>query len=363
MRVVALSAEPYELPLLEPFTIARASVTSTRAVLVRVEARAGSRAATGYGEAALPLRALDTPAELAAAIARAADGLRASSLPDPAAVEALDASFDGPPAARSGLCSALLDALARLDGVPLHVLLGSGTRAPAALETDVTLPIAEPAHLAELATGYRARGFRCFKVKVGADLEADRRTVALVAAATPDATLRFDANEGFGAEESLALLRHARALGVHVDCFEQPCARDDLAGLRRVREEGGGVPVVADESVRSLADLERVVAAGAVDGVNLKLIKTGGPDRTLALGRAARGHGLRLMVGAMIESRLGLTAMAHVAAALDGVTWVDLDTAFLLARDRCRGGMRDAGPLLTLPDEPGLAVEVEPAGA
>jgi L-alanine-DL-glutamate epimerase-like enolase superfamily enzyme len=64
------------------------------------------------------------------------------------------------------------------------------------------------------------------------------------------------------------------------------------------------------------------------------------------------------MVGAMIESRLGLTAMAHVVAVLGGADWVDLDTAFLLAHDPCMGGMRAEGPLLSLPSTPGLGIEL-----
>ncbi|MCC7538449.1 MAG: dipeptide epimerase [Deltaproteobacteria bacterium] len=362
MRIDSISAEPFSLPLLEPFAIARVSVDTTRAVLVRARVVDGSNAVEGVGECALPLRAAEEPDDLARVIASAAASLEGSVVDDVVALTRLvDGARVEPPVARCGLHAALLDGLARLSGAPVHVLLGSETRAPRPLVTDITLPIAEPSHLADLARAHWARGFRIFKVKVGRDLASDRRTVRLVAGATPSATLRFDANEGFGADESLALLAHARELGVHVDCFEQPCARDDLDGIRRVREEGGGVPVVADESVRDLADLDRLVAARAVDGVNLKLVKTGGIDRCLALGRAAQERGLRLMVGAMVESRLGLTAMAHVAAALGGADWVDLDTAFLLARDRCRGGFHAEGATLSLPDAPGFAITVEAA--
>jgi L-alanine-DL-glutamate epimerase-like enolase superfamily enzyme len=222
--------------------------------------------------------------------------------------------------------------------------------------TDITLPIADPEHLATLASGYWARGFRCFKLKVGADLARDQRMLGALAGATPAASLRFDANEGFVAGQALELLASAREAGLTVECFEQPCRRDDLAGLRRVRE--AGVPVVADESVRDERDLERLCAEAAVDGINLKLVKMGGIDRCIALGRAAQARGLRLMVGAMIESRLGLTAMAHVVAVLGGAEWIDLDTAFLLAVDPCTGGMRADGPTLSLPAEPGLALEI-----
>ena len=104
------------------------------------------------------------------------------------------------------------------------------------------------------------------------------------------------------------------------------------------------VPVVADESFRGAADLDRIVGARAAHGVNLKLVKLGGPLASLELGRRARAAGLRLMAGAMVETRVGMLAMAHVVAALGGVDWIDLDTAFLLAGDPFEGGWSVSGP-------------------
>jgi L-Ala-D/L-Glu epimerase len=118
------------------------------------------------------------------------------------------------------------------------------------------------------------------------------------------------------------------------------------------------VPVVADESFRGPADLERLITTRAAGAVNLKLTKLGGPLAALALGRRARAAGLGLMAGAMVETRVGLLAMAHVVAALGGVDWVDLDTAFLLTEDPFLGGWHADGPHLRLTDEPGLGVEI-----
>ncbi len=92
--------------------------------------------------------------------------------------------------------------------------------------------------------------------------------------------------------------------------------------------------------------------------MNLKLAKLGGPLAALALGRRARAAGLRLMAGAMVETRVGLMAMAHVVTALGGVEWVDLDTAFLLAGDPFSGGWNVEGAHLRLTGEPGLGLAV-----
>jgi L-alanine-DL-glutamate epimerase-like enolase superfamily enzyme len=221
--------------------------------------------------------------------------------------------------------------------------------------TDITLPISDPERMVQAARRHHAAGFDCFKVKVGRDWRADRASLRAVGAAIPGARIRLDANAGFIAADALALLDAVLADGLLVECYEQPCAADDLAGMAEVTARSP-VPVVADESFRGAADLDRIVNARAAHGVNLKLVKLGGALASLELGRRARAAGLRLMAGAMVETRVGLLAMAHVVAALGGADWIDLDTAFLLASDPFVGGWSVSGPNIELTGEPGLGV-------
>jgi L-alanine-DL-glutamate epimerase-like enolase superfamily enzyme len=210
------------------------------------------------------------------------------------------------------------------------------------------------------ARAYRDAGFACFKVKVGHDHRADHAALRAIAAAVPDARFRLDANEGYTARDALELLDRLVADGLALECFEQPCARDDLAGMAEVSAHSP-VPVIADESFRGPADPDRLSDARAAHGVNLKLAKLGGPGAAVALGREARRRGLSLMAGAMVETRVGIATMAHVVAALGGVDWVDLDTAFLLARDPFVGGYRAEGSRLVL--EPGAGSGVSMKGS
>jgi L-alanine-DL-glutamate epimerase-like enolase superfamily enzyme len=145
-------------------------------------------------------------------------------------------------------------------------------------------------------------------------------------------------------------------LGIAVECWEQPCAADDLEGMALVAAELDA-PVIADESVKTESDLRAVVDRRAADGVNLKLAKLGGVERALAVGLAAQQAGLKLMVGGMVETRLGMTAAAHVACALGGAEFVDLDTAWLLTDDPYEGGYVADGPHYTLPDAAGLGIK------
>ena len=110
------------------------------------------------------------------------------------------------------------------------------------------------------------------------------------------------------------------------------------------------MPVVADESVQTVADVEQLAAAG-VGGINLKLMKVGGLAPCLRMLRRGRELGLRIMLGCMIETSLGVTAMAHLAGLAD---WFDLDAPLLVANDPFDGLTFDRNAHFHLPDRPGI---------
>jgi len=358
--IVAVDVEPLSIPLREPFVIATGQIDATRAALVRltVEGRDGRRA-TGLGEAAAlpPVTREDQPEVLAEIRAVAAD-LRGIAFDNFGAILNREPPLSN--VSLAGIETAILDAGSRLARVPLYQSLGGPDVTATELQTDITLPIADPERMYAGARAHRRTGFDTFKVKVGRDWRADLACLRAVAAAVPDARFRLDANGGFTARDARALLDAALHDRLTIECFEQPCAAADLTGMAEVAAHSP-IPVVADESFRGVEDLERIVGAHAAQGVNLKLAKLGGPLTALWLARRARELGLRLMAGAMVETRVGLLAMAHVVAALGGVDWVDLDTAFLLADDPFQGGWMLDGPRIRLIGDPGLGVSVRPS--
>jgi L-alanine-DL-glutamate epimerase-like enolase superfamily enzyme len=358
--ITAIDVLPLSIPLRAPFVIATGRIDTTRAALVRATLQdAGGRRAAGLGEAAAlpPVTREDQP-DLLAAIRAAAPLLTGAAIERADDVAAAVArALPDSRVACAGVEAAVLDARARLAGLPLHVALGGAGATE--LVTDITLSISDPETMSAAAHAYRASGFTTFKVKVGRDWRADVASLRAAAAAVPDARFRLDANAGFTARDALALLDAALGDGLRIECFEQPCAAGDLAGMAEVAARAA-VPVVADESFRSADDLDRILGARAAQAVNLKLGKLGGPLAALALARRARAAGLRLMAGAMVETRVGLLAMAHVVAALGGVDWVDLDTAFLLTDDPFTGGWICDGPRLRLTAQAGLDVDIDP---
>jgi L-alanine-DL-glutamate epimerase-like enolase superfamily enzyme len=272
-------------------------------------------------------------------------------------------ALDDAPVARAGLEVAVLDAAGRAEDRHLVSLLDPSIPLPRRLVSDVTLPILSIERMAALAEGWRARGFRTFKVKVGHDLEKDAAALRAVAGRVPDARFRLDANAGFTVAEAVALGRACLAAGLRIECFEQPCAREDLDGLEAVQASVPGVPVIADESLRGPADLDAILARrGGIGGVNLKIVKLGGILEALALGRRARDAGLRVMVGGMVETRLGMSAAACLASCLHDVL-ADLDTAWLLASDPFTGGYDAEGEVLVVGRGAGHGVSPAPRPA
>jgi L-alanine-DL-glutamate epimerase-like enolase superfamily enzyme len=367
LRILTATVEPLSVPLVEPFVIATGRIDTTRAALVEVVLvdEASGRQGRGLGEAAAlpPVTAVDQ-ADVVAALGAALPGLYGCRLAGHAGVATAVDALGLEPVARAGVESAVLFAWADALGVPMHRLLGSSPEEdpirPFTVETDITIPVAEPAHMASLVVDWRGRGFRSFKVKVGrpdrlGGAVGDRAALTAIAAASPQARVRLDGNTGQGVERAAALFHHAVAAGLVVELLEQPTAPADLQGLAALSGRLP-VPVIADESACDLGAVARLVEAG-VTGVNLKLVKHGGPVASARIGRLARRHRLALMAGAMVETRVGLAAMFHVVRALTprGVPppAIDLDTALLLADDPFAGGYVADGPLLRLlPDGP-----------
>lgn len=357
MRILDIQIQPLCVPLTIPFVIATGRIDATRNAWVQVRAAGENGEVFGMGEAAAlpPVTSEDLP-DFMRELPRAASRLQDRKLTSREACEAAALEFLAAfPAARAGLETALLDAWAQSEDKSLHELWDTPEAPVRDFHTDITLSIHEPEEMAEEARHFRERGFTCFKMKVGRSLQSDIEALAAVHQAVPDARFRIDANGGYDSHQALILLDEAQRLDAHIEIFEQPCAREDWAGMALLVEKTN-VPIVADESIRTEEDLRRICDEGCATGVNLKLAKMGGPVCAIQIGTQAKQAGLRVMVGGMVETRLGITAMAHVAAALGGVDWVDLDTPLLLSEDPFAGGYELEGPALRLLPAKGLGV-------
>lgn len=328
-----LTWEALTLNLRVPFRIAHGTSETRTAHWLRL---AGDE---GWGEGTIPPY-YGVSTETMAARWAAAAGNPAPFPDDPDGIAGW-VGDDGPAPARAALDLALHDRLGHRAGVPVWQLLGLPR--PPVLRTSYTLAIDTPETMAAQAAQLAA--YPVLKLKLGSD--DDDACVAAVRAARPDATLYIDANAAWTPE---AAVRHIEQMSAHgIALVEQPVKKEDIDGMGFVQRHTD-LPIVADESMQGPADLERLAAAG-VRGVNLKLMKLGGLGPAVTVAHRARQLGMRLMLGCMVETSVGATAMAHLAGLAD---WLDLDSPLLVGNDPFDGLQFAADGSVRLPDRPGI---------
>lgn len=328
-----LSWEMLTLNLRNPFRLSYGTSDTRNVFILRLADDAG------LGESAIPPYYGVDPNAMIATWQQAAE----KTLPFPNEPDAVAAwvGTDGPAPARCALELALYDRIARQRGLPLHALLD--LPAPHPVNTSFTIAIDTPDAMARMARQIAA--YPNIKIKLGS--EDDVARVRAIREARPDAHLRVDANAGWQLDEAI---RNVQALQeFDLELIEQPLPKEQIAEMGVV-QKNCAIPVVADESVQSMADVERLAQAG-VQGLNLKLMKLGGITPALAILRRARQLGLRVMLGQMIETSLGTTAMAHLISLAE---WVDLDTPLLITNDPFDGVQYDEHAGITLPTRPGI---------
>lgn len=338
-----LTWAPVALHTTRPFVIARWGYAAHENVIVTVTAPDGR---IGMGEAAPNRYYGETVGSVCAALERYAAVLAGASGWTVEAVEQeLEGALRGNAAARGAVSAALHDLHARRLGAPLHRVWGLDPAA--APRSSFTIAIDDEAGLRRRVAD--AAPYPILKIKLGTD--HDEAIVRTVRAAAPDRVLRVDANAAWTPRHAV---RMTHLLADHgVESVEQPVAAADLAGLRFVRDRSP-LPIYADESCRVARDVPAL--AGACDGVNLKLAKCGSLSEARRLVHVARAHDLHVMAGCMIESSLGISAVAQLAPLLDAA---DLDGAALLADDPFTGVTIPEGRIV-YPDAPGLGAAPRP---
>ena len=307
-------------------------VTSVRradaAQIVVVEAR-DAAGRVGMGEAAVSWRVTgESPQSVTAAVAGPLSDVVVGRVPhDRILTQDIAAAVWGNASARNAVECAVAELRSAQTGNAVWQRLGA--RSPS-VRTDRTLSAATPRELAAAAVRHCEEGFGVLKVKVRAadDTVAGVREVR--AAVGDGVRLRIDANQAWTADEAIRVIREMERAGVDLEFVEQPVAADDLPALAAVAA-AVETPVMADESVRTAADVRTMAERTSVALVNIKLAKTGGLAAAERAAAVAREHGIGVVVGCMLEGPVGITAAAGFAAAIAPDVVHDLDGAHWLA--------------------------------
>jgi L-alanine-DL-glutamate epimerase-like enolase superfamily enzyme len=348
----------WSLPLLSPFRVAQRTAHVASNVLIVIS---DSEGVVGIGSPA-PVEYItgETQESTVASIEHVSRHLIGLSpvglLPMISKVAEI---LPGLPAARAGLEMALYDLWAKRLNLPLWQYFGGSTNL---LTTDITIPIVSDLEARSLVSDALADGFRIFKIKIGDSdgHDADFSRIAAVAEVAPRAVLRIDANQAFQPDAAVTFVNEAVRLAPQIEMVEQPVPKDDTAGLKYVRQRIDR-PLYADESARSFREAVNLIECEAVDGINVKLMKTGIREAEDII-RICKRTGTGLMVGCMLESSLGIAAASAIAGGIGGFNFIDLDSHRLLKPvNSLSGGFAAQGANLKLhPTSSGWGLKYAP---
>lgn len=355
MRIHSIETIPVAVPLTKPFKTALRTVTTAYAVYVKITTEDGL---TGWGEAP-PTHVItgDSLGSITYAIEEViAPLLIGKDLRNREEVfRLLKRSIVRNTSAKAAVDMAIHDLLGQLAGMPLYQLLG-GFRDH--IETDFTVSVNDTAEMADDAERYVADGFNVLKVKVGiGEIGEDiERIKAIRERVGAGPKIRLDANQGWKPKEAVYAIGKMEDAGLDIELIEQPVFAEDIDGLQYVTKHTL-TPIMADESVFSAKDALRVLERRAADLINIKLMKSGGIHEALKINALAETYGVECMVGSMIETKLGITAAAHLAASQPNITRFDFDAPLMLAEDIVAGGIAYEGRIIRLPEGPGLGLD------
>ena len=261
----------------------------------------------------------------------------------------LKSAFWAQSAARCAIEMALLDAYTKSLKIPFYRFLGGTDNR---IETDFTIAIVPAEQAKQEAIQLAAEGFRVIKTKVGVNLKEDVERVLAIRDGAPDCGILIDANQGYSPKTALRFINEVVNHGIYPVMFEQPVHKNDLAGMKHVRDNTE-ILVGADESVFTRADAINIVRTGCADAINIKLMKSCIIE-SLDIAAVARSANLKLMIGCMVETNLALGCAVHFAAGVGGFEFIDLDPSFEASECPVSGGPVYRAPLWTIGPEPGL---------
>ncbi|MEO7394558.1 MAG: dipeptide epimerase [Chitinophagaceae bacterium] len=343
------------IPLIEPFTTSLGVDENASNVLLKIKTNEGI---TGFGECSpyMPINgeSQDTCFIVGQYFARALIGKNPLQIED--CISLMDKIIYANTSIKSAFDMAFYDIASQHASLPLYKFIGGENNKT--IITDYTVSIGEVYKMAADAVKIKEQGYPAIKIKLGKHGPTDiQRISAIRAAVGNEIPLRIDANQGWDVEEAISTLQ---ALAPYdIQHCEEPIARWNFMSLPRVKKESP-IPIMADESCGDEHDAERLIQLKACDYINIKLGKSGGIFKALKMARMAEAGNIHLQVGAMLESRLAMTAFVHFALCSPAIVHYDFDTALMFSEDPVTGGIiYEKNGVVKLPEVAGLGATID----
>jgi L-alanine-DL-glutamate epimerase-like enolase superfamily enzyme len=259
-------------------------------------------------------------------------------------IPALRKRYPDNPMTVSGLETALFRAWLKSEKSTEHKFWG---RKLHRLETDITIPfITDKEPLRKWMEYILKIGFKTYKLKVSGKLEEDREIISVVHSLLRDRLdsfeIRIDGNQGFTPKTFFSLTDWLEKNKIPIELVEQPFPKKDYAGYRKIRGRCP-MPVILDESVFCYEDVERVIDQNLGDGINIKFAKSGISESRRMI-RLAQKHKLKLRIGCMTETMVGLSAGIYCAMGTGAFDYIDLDGVYFLHHKNTYDQIKIYGP-------------------
>lgn len=251
----------------------------------------------------------------------------------------LKKKFSNFPMTISGLEVALFRAYLSAYDIDEHSFWGAKL---SHIETDITIPFLTD--FASLNTWLRyaiKKGFKEFKIKISGKVEQDIHIISTVHEILKESlerfTMRLDGNQGFNEKTFFKLHDLLEKKGISIQCFEQPLLKNDFSGMKAVKKYSN-IPIILDETVFNINDLERVLTENICDGINIKIAKSG-INESKNMIELAKKYNLKLMIGCMTETMVGLSSGIFMASGTGKFDFIDLDSIYYLNHKRNYGNI------------------------
>ncbi len=343
------------VPLKEPFIISLGPVFSADNVVVMIHT---NESITGWGECSPFMSINGESADTGLVVGKYFEKvwIGKDALQVEERMSELDKIIYGNNSIKSAFDMALYDIAAQNAEQPLYRFLGGSKNK--IIATDYTVSVADSAKMAVDALKIKEAGFPVIKVKIGKNGKEDvLRIKAIREAVGYDIPIRVDANQGWGFEEAIETLNALAPLNIQ-HC-EEPLPRWAFMQLPEVKKQSP-ILIMSDESCCDHNDAQRLIDLKACDRINIKLGKSGGIFKALKMIQLAEAANMEIQIGAFLESRIAMTAFAHLALCSNNITYYDFDTALMFSEDPVEGGIiyKDNG-IIEVPDIPGIGARLK----
>lgn len=328
MKIIRVEYIRLDLPLTIPYTIAYETVKKTTNIILKLTTDKGI---TGWGCAAPDIEVTgETPEDVIYNIENTVTALLKNQSPFQIArfTHILKQLCPKASSTIAMVDIALYDLLARKARLPLYQLLG-GFRNE--ISTSITIGILPLQETIEQANYHLKKGFHIIKLKGGLSLEEDiEKVMVLREKCGHEFSLRYDANQGYTPAESIQFIKETKSANIEI--LEQPTKQQEEQHLGDVTVNTD-VPVMADESIKTVKDAFRLASNNLIDMVNIKIMKVGGILESQHINSVAKAANMEVMVGCIDECALGISAGLHFALSRPNIQFADLDGHLDLLED------------------------------